>query len=163
MWWSRLGRLAVCSICKRGGREERREERREEEEEDPELEIISMVAEGGYGRVFRCRDPKTGTVVATKQIRILGVSQGVPSSIIREVSFLKELHHDNIVRLLKVGFTNYRYVNLTFEHLDCDLQEYMMNNRLSKDAVTIKVLRRWESAFAGVLLWNWLLICSEMH
>ncbi|KAK7342840.1 hypothetical protein VNO80_25796 [Phaseolus coccineus] len=139
MWWfgnwihsfdSLMARLAWCNICEKG-----------DEYNDSSLmnlEILEMAAEGGYGRVFRCRDVDSGALVAMKEITIIGMSQGVPSAIIREVSFLKDLHHDNIVRLLRVGFTENRYVNLIFEHLDFDLHEFISNSRFSKDALTVK-------------------------
>ncbi|ESW05311.1 hypothetical protein PHAVU_011G169500 [Phaseolus vulgaris] len=140
MWWfgnwidsfdSLMTRLAWCNICDKG---------RDDYSETSamNLEILEMAAEGGYGRVYRCLDHNSGALVAMKEITLVGMSQGVPSSIIREVSFLKDLYHDNIVRLLGVGFTENRYVNLIFEHLDFDLHEFIYDSRFSMDALTVK-------------------------
>jgi serine/threonine protein kinase len=57
-----------------------------------------MLGEGGFGRVFRCHNVEDNSVVAVKQICIRDSGNAVPTAIIREVSFLKELHHPNIVR-----------------------------------------------------------------
>jgi serine/threonine protein kinase len=62
------------------------------------LEFLEMLGEGGFGRVFRCHNVEDNSVVAVKQICIRDSGNAVPAAIIREVSFLKELHHPNIVR-----------------------------------------------------------------
>ncbi|RDX97711.1 Cell division control protein 2-like protein, partial [Mucuna pruriens] len=129
LWRSKLARLVECRIW-RGSRRKGMDL----ELMEMDLEVIQMVAEGGYGRVFRCRDLDTGDVVALKQISIVGMNQGVPAPIIREVSLLKDLHHINIISLLKVGYTDHRFVNLVFEHLDCDLHKYIQDRRYPKDA-----------------------------
>lgn len=104
-----------------------------------DLEVLEVAEEGSYGRVFRCLDIHTGALVTMKQITMVRLSQGVPAPIIREVSLLKELHHANIVKLLRVGLTENRYVNLVFEHLDYDLHHFIVNRGYPKDALTVKV------------------------
>ncbi|TKY66353.1 Cell division control protein [Spatholobus suberectus] len=128
-----LARLVECSICGRN-------RWKSSDGARMDLEVIKVVAEGGYGRVYRCRDLDTGLVVVMKQISIVGISQGVPATIIREVSFLKELNHINIVSLLKLGTSDNKFVNLVFEHLDCDLHHYIQDRRYPKDAITRKRL-----------------------
>ncbi|KAG5001069.1 hypothetical protein JHK87_022141 [Glycine soja] len=103
-----------------------------------DLEVLEVAEEGSYGRVFRCLDIHTGALVTMKQITMVRLSQGVPAPIIREVSLLKELHHANIVKLLRVGLTENRYVNLVFEHLDYDLHHFIVNRGYPKDALTVK-------------------------
>lgn len=56
------------------------------------------VGEGTYGVVYKAIDKQTNTVVAMKKIRLEGDDEGVPSTAIREISLLKELQHENIVR-----------------------------------------------------------------
>ncbi|KAH1210247.1 Cell division control protein 2 [Glycine soja] len=126
-----LARLAECSMCSR-----RSGERPGAAQMD--VKILDVAAEGGYGRVFRCLDVHTGALVAMKQITMVRLSQGIPAQIIREVSLLRELHHANIVKLLRVGFTENRYVNLVFEHLDYDLHQFIVNRGYPKDATTVK-------------------------
>jgi len=59
--------------------------------------FLDMLGEGGFGKVYRCRD-EANRIVAVKQISMHDIYNAVPGSIIREVSFLKELNHPNIVR-----------------------------------------------------------------
>lgn len=39
-----------------------------------------------------------GEIVALKKIRLNSREEGIPSTAIREIALLKELHHPNIVR-----------------------------------------------------------------
>ena len=56
------------------------------------------IGEGTYGVVYRARDRQSGAIIALKKIRLEQDEEGVPPTAIREVSLLKELHHNNIVR-----------------------------------------------------------------
>ena len=47
--------------------------------------------------MYKGRHKTTGQVVAMKKIRLESEEEGVPSTAIREISLLKELHHPNIV------------------------------------------------------------------
>ena len=47
--------------------------------------------------VYKCRDVKTGEIVALKKIRPEKEDDGVPSTAIREISLLKGLKHPNVV------------------------------------------------------------------
>lgn len=53
---------------------------------------------GTYGVVYKAKDVTTGEIVALKKIRLEAEDEGVPSTAIREISLLKELKDDNIVR-----------------------------------------------------------------
>lgn len=59
---------------------------------------IEKVGEGTYGVVYKARDVTTNQVVALKKIRLEAEDEGVPSTAIREISLLKELKDDNVVR-----------------------------------------------------------------
>ena len=59
---------------------------------------IEKVGEGTYGVVYKAKDKHTGQIVALKKIRLETEDEGVPSTAIREISFLKELQHPNIVK-----------------------------------------------------------------
>lgn len=48
--------------------------------------------------VYKAREVATGKIVALKKIRLEAEDEGVPSTAIREISLLKELKDDNIVR-----------------------------------------------------------------
>ncbi|KAJ1933958.1 Cyclin-dependent kinase catalytic subunit [Linderina macrospora] len=85
---------------------------------------LDKVGEGTYGVVYKARDRKTNQIVAMKKIRLEGDDEGVPSTAIREISLLKELQHENIVRLLDIVYDNAK-LYLVFEFLDLDLKKYM--------------------------------------
>jgi cyclin-dependent kinase len=48
--------------------------------------------------VYKARDTVTNQLVALKKIRLEAEDEGVPSTAIREISLLKELKDDNIVK-----------------------------------------------------------------
>lgn len=53
---------------------------------------------GTYGVVYKAKDLNSGQIVALKKIRLEAEDEGVPSTAIREISLLKELKNDNVVR-----------------------------------------------------------------
>ena len=59
------------------------------------------IGEGTYGQVYKARDT-SGEWVALKKLRLDDNGEGVPVTTLREVALLKELVHDNIVRLRDV-------------------------------------------------------------
>ncbi|CAD6566780.1 MAG: Cyclin-dependent kinase catalytic subunit [Cyphobasidiales sp. Tagirdzhanova-0007] len=85
---------------------------------------IEKVGEGTYGVVYRARTNKTGEIVALKKIRLEQEDEGVPSTAIREISLLKEMKDENIVRLLDIVHSEAK-LYLVFEFLDMDLKKYM--------------------------------------
>ena len=58
---------------------------------------------GTYGVVYKAKDINSGQIVALKKIRLEAEDEGVPSTAIREISLLKELKDDNIVRWASVS------------------------------------------------------------
>lgn len=62
-----------------------------------------------------------------KKIRLEQDDDGVPSTALREISLLRELSHDNIVRLLDVEHASApsQRLYLVFEWVDQDLKRYM--------------------------------------
>ena len=90
---------------------------------------IEKVGEGTYGVVYKARDMTPGAngrIVALKKIRLEAEDEGVPSTAIREISLLKELRDENIVRLYEIIHQESR-LYLVFEFLDLDLKKYMDN------------------------------------
>ena len=66
----------------------------------PPLANLSRLT-GAYGTVYRARDKTTDSIVALKKMRFTLTEDGVPMSILREISLLKQLQrfqHPNIVR-----------------------------------------------------------------
>ncbi|KAI8870121.1 protein serine/threonine kinase [Ramicandelaber brevisporus] len=85
---------------------------------------IGKLGEGTYGVVYKAHNRDTGDIVALKRIRLDNEEEGVPCTAIREISLLKELKHQNIVRLYDVLHSEKR-LTLVFEYLDSDLKKYM--------------------------------------
>ena len=83
-------------------------------------------------------DKETGQRVAIKDIILEDGGTGIPSTAIREISLLKKLQHDNIVKLTDVVHFSKRLV-MVFEYLDYDLRQYMKmrNNDLSNAEVKV--------------------------
>lgn len=59
---------------------------------------LEKIGEGTYGVVYKGKERKTGMIVALKKIRLETEDEGVPSTAIREISLLKEMRHQNVVR-----------------------------------------------------------------
>ena len=64
----------------------------------PRGRLIKYTIVGTYGVVYKAKDIHSGQIVALKKIRLEAQDEGVPSTAIREISLLKELKDDNIVR-----------------------------------------------------------------
>uniref|UniRef100_A0A0E0J4T7 Protein kinase domain-containing protein n=3 Tax=Oryza TaxID=4527 RepID=A0A0E0J4T7_ORYNI len=89
-----------------------------------QYEKEEKIGEGTYGVVYKARDKVTNETIALKKIRLEQEDEGVPSTAIREISLLKEMHHRNIVRLHDVIHSEKR-IGLVFEYLDLDLKKFM--------------------------------------
>ncbi|KAF6167340.1 hypothetical protein GIB67_043201 [Kingdonia uniflora] len=89
-----------------------------------QYEKVEKIGEGTYGVVYKARDRLTNETIALKKIRLEQEDEGVPSTAIREISLLKEMQHENIVRLQDVVHSE-RRLYLVFEYLDLDLKKHM--------------------------------------
>ena len=60
-----------------------------------------IVGKGTYGQVWKGHDSETGETIAIKETKIDAdeMENGIPSNMLREISILKELDHENIVSL----------------------------------------------------------------
>ncbi|XP_009977232.1 PREDICTED: cyclin-dependent kinase 1 isoform X4 [Tauraco erythrolophus] len=105
---------------------------------------IEKIGEGTYGVVYKGRHKTTGQVVAMKKIRLESEEEGVPSTAIREISLLKELHHPNIVCLQDVLMQDSR-LYLVFEFLSMDLKKYLdtIPSGQYLDRSRVKVVTLW--------------------
>ena len=82
------------------------------------------VGEGTYGVVYKCKVKDTNDYVALKKVRLENEDEGIPSTSIREISILKQLHHQNIVNLVDL-IHGEKKLYLVFEYLDYDLKKYL--------------------------------------
>ena len=96
---------------------------------------------GTYGDVFRVRHRSTGEIYALKQIRDEHEINGIPATAMREASILKQLDHENIIKLEEVFLTNDRCYFL-LEYMDEDLKRYLDRNRpLERTIIQVEPIR----------------------
>ncbi|PWN20006.1 putative Cdk1-cyclin-dependent kinase 1 [Microstroma glucosiphilum] len=106
---------------------------------------LEKVGEGTYGVVYKARDLTAeggGRIVALKKIRLEAEDEGVPSTAIREISLLKELKNDNIVRLYDIIHQESK-LYLVFEFLDLDLKKYMDNVAGTADGLGPEIVKKF--------------------
>jgi len=113
---------------------------------------IEKVGEGTYGVVYKARDVSTNQIVALKKIRLEAEDEGVPSTAIREISLLKELKDDNIVRLLDIVHADQK-LYLVFEFLDVDLKRYIANGNRNHTPIQLDVVKKFTHQLNSGLLY----------
>ncbi|OAD02000.1 Cdk1/5 group protein [Mucor lusitanicus CBS 277.49] len=118
----------------------------EEEEEYDDLahpydlagyQKLSKIGEGTYGIVFKARQKDSNKLVALKKIR-LNLHEGVPTTTIREVAILKEMNHENIVKLVDM-IQRDATIYLVFDFYEVDLRKYM--DTLKRPGLTAKHIK----------------------
>ena len=63
--------------------------------------VVIVCFLGAYGTVYKARDTLSDKIVAIKKVKLALTEDGVPMSVLREISLLKQLgkaNHPNIVR-----------------------------------------------------------------
>lgn len=88
-----------------------------------DYEKVSKIGEGQYGVVYKARNVATNELVALKRINI-DDRDGIPSTALREISVIRSLNHDNIVKLLDVLFAETKFY-LVFELAEMDLGQFI--------------------------------------
>ncbi|KAF8787237.1 Cyclin-dependent kinase 7 like protein [Argiope bruennichi] len=87
-------------------------------------EKISFLGEGQFATVYKARDVTNGTIVAVKKIKVgsrTEAKDGINRTAIREIKFLRDLSHPNVISLLDV-FGSKSNVSLVFDFMDTDLE-----------------------------------------
>ncbi|KAL4683784.1 hypothetical protein H8959_021478 [Pygathrix nigripes] len=79
-------------------------------------ETLGKVGEGSYGTVMKCKHKNTGEIVAIK-IFYERPEQSINKIAMREIKFLKQFHHENLVNLIEV-FRQKKKIHLVFEFID---------------------------------------------
>ncbi|GLI70334.1 hypothetical protein VaNZ11_015290 [Volvox africanus] len=86
---------------------------------------MGQLGSGSYGVVHKAVNRETNELLAIKKVAH-SPEYGLSDSTIREISTLRELTHENIVRLKDIIATvNGQHVHLVLEFLDCDLRQYL--------------------------------------
>ncbi|XP_058592244.1 cyclin-dependent kinase-like 3 isoform X5 [Neofelis nebulosa] len=79
-------------------------------------ETLGKVGEGSYGTVMKCKHKDTGQIVAIK-VFYEKPEKSVNKIATREIKFLKQFHHENLVNLIEV-FRQKKKIHLVFEFID---------------------------------------------
>ncbi|XP_069340154.1 cyclin-dependent kinase-like 3 isoform X2 [Eulemur rufifrons] len=79
-------------------------------------ETLGKVGEGSYGTVMKCKHKETGQIVAIK-ILYEKPEKSVNKIAAREIKFLKQFRHENLVSLIEV-FRQKKKIHLVFEFID---------------------------------------------
>ncbi|KAK9895329.1 CMGC/CDK/CDK7 protein kinase [Cystobasidium minutum MCA 4210] len=95
------------------------------------------IGEGTYATVYLGRELATGRKIAIKKLKVGQFKDGLDMSAIREVKFLQELQHPNVIELLDV-FSHKANLNLVLEYLDTDLEAVIKDRTLIFQAADIK-------------------------
>ncbi|KAI8462024.1 kinase-like domain-containing protein [Phakopsora pachyrhizi] len=95
------------------------------------------IGEGTYASVYEGKQKSSGRKVAIKKIKAGQFKDGLDMSAIREVKFLQELNHPNVIGLLDV-FSSKSNLNLVLEFLDTDLEAVIKDRSLVFQASDIK-------------------------
>lgn len=100
---------------------------------------LERIGEGTYGVVYKARDVVTNQIVALKKIRLEGEDEGVPPTAIREISVLKEIQHENIVKLIDTVHSDDK-LYLIFEYLEKDLRKFIESSKTLQEPLIKKFL-----------------------
>lgn len=100
---------------------------------------IELIGRGTFGEVYKAYDLANKKIVAQKKIIIHDSNEGIPGQALREITFLMQLDHPNIVKLNEV-IAKENKQSLVFDYLQYDLRNYLDNIRHNQflDKVQIK-------------------------
>ncbi|XP_023030319.2 cyclin-dependent kinase 12 [Leptinotarsa decemlineata] len=95
-----------------------------------EFQIIDIVGEGTYGKVYKAKDKNTNQLVALKKIKNFNEVDEFSITALREVKILHQLNHRNIVNIQGVvsnkskseDFKKDGLIYLILEYMDHDLK-----------------------------------------
>ena len=94
-------------------------------------DILNRIGRGAYGIVWKSVQKNSKKVVALKKIFDAFHNATDAQRTFREIMFLQELNHDNIIKLLDVHRAeNDRDIYLVFEHMETDLHSVIRANIL---------------------------------
>ncbi|ESW97639.1 hypothetical protein KL918_003012 [Ogataea parapolymorpha] len=88
------------------------------------------VGEGTYAVVYLGKQIATGRNIAIKEIKTGAFKDGLDMSAIREMKYLQELKHQNIIELVDVFADKEKNLNLILEFLPSDLEMIINDKKL---------------------------------
>jgi serine/threonine protein kinase len=123
---------------------------------ESDLEYLTLVGQGTFGKLFRAKLKRTGQVVAVKK-----VFQD-PKYKNREVEIVSMLEGEFTMRVLGTFSTSEegsQYLNIVMEYYDCDLYSHIKTAKKPLSTMEIKLLTY--QAFRGLLYIHSLGICHR--
>lgn len=87
------------------------------------------VGEGTYAEVYVGRSRETDRLIAIKSIKTSDFKDGLDMSAIREIKFLQEIRHRNVIELVDV-FSTTASISLVLEYLPADLEMLIKDKSL---------------------------------
>ena len=96
------------------------------------------VGEGTYAVVYLGKQTSTKRPIAIKEIKTGLFKDGLDMSAIREVKYLQELKHPNVIELIDVFATSNNNLNLVLEFLPCDLEVLIKDKSIVFKSADIK-------------------------
>lgn len=97
------------------------------------------LGEGTYAVVYLGREKDTQRDVAIKEIKTEQFKDGLDMSAIREIKYLQEIDHLNVIKLIDV-FSDEASLNLVLEVLPTDLEKVLRDKSTPISALDVK---RW--------------------
>ncbi len=98
------------------------------------------LGEGTYAVVYLGTQLSTNREVAIKEIKTEGFKDGLDMSAIREVKYLQEMKHPNIIELIDVFSDSKQNLNLVLEVLPGDLEKVLRDKSIVIGGIDVK---RW--------------------
>ncbi|GMM29554.1 TFIIH complex serine/threonine-protein kinase subunit [Martiniozyma asiatica (nom. inval.)] len=98
------------------------------------------LGEGTYAVVYLGKQVATGRECAVKEIKTDQFKDGLDMSAIREVKYLQEMKHENVIELIDVYADENNNLNLVLEVLPRDLENVLKDKSITINVVDIK---RW--------------------
>ncbi|OMJ67750.1 hypothetical protein SteCoe_35001 [Stentor coeruleus] len=118
--------------------------------------ILNKLGKGEYGIVWKAIEKKSQETVAIKKVFDAFQNSTYAQSIFREIMFLQELSHENIIRLLNViRAENDKDIYLVFEFMETDLHSSVRGNILEpihKKYIIYQVLRALKYMHSGLVI-----------
>lgn len=97
------------------------------------------VGEGTYAVVYVGKQIQTKRQIAIKEIKTGLFKDGLDMSAIREVKYLQELRHPNVIELIDVFMSQDNNLNLVLEFLPCDLEVLIKDQLVVFKSADIKL------------------------
>lgn len=113
---------------------------------------IEMIGGGNYGTVYKAQSRRSGEIVALKKLHLEDdLDDGIPASVIREISILQDFKHPNIVSLKDVAVDSVQDICLVFEYIETDLYQVVRNLRRRGQMLPMSLVHQYSSELmAGI-------------